>query len=276
MVGQLWATSSLGGFLYSDELSSDLRSAVQPLTKFRQLCDARDASEKGPNRGDAWHWDVVSDLAGTGGTLVETNTMPETQATFRQGTLTVNEYGQGVPFTAKLDNLSKWRVKPIVSGALKNDCKKTLDRAAHDQFNLTPLRVIASAGTDTASVTLYSNGTVTGTNSVNLNTGHVKAIVDLMKERNIPPFINDDYLAVAHPTTWRPLKNGLESIHQYVDQGFQMILNGEIGRYEGVRFIEQNNVLKGVALGGTAWTNGKSNWAYFMGKSLPHASATVH
>ena len=36
-------------------------------------------------------------------------------------------------------------------------------------------------------MTLTTNGTVTITNNVALGNGHVKAIVDLMKERNIPP-----------------------------------------------------------------------------------------
>jgi hypothetical protein len=67
---------------------------------------------------------------------------------------------------------------------------------------------------------------------VALGKNHVKAIVDLMKERNIPPYMADDYMSIAHPTTYRTLKNDLESVHQYVDTGFQMILNGEIGRYE--------------------------------------------
>ena len=40
-----------------------------------------------------------------------------------------------------------------------------------------------------------------------------------------------------------------------------MILNGEIGRYEGVRFVEQTNIAKG-----SNWAvNAKSNWAYFFG-----------
>lgn len=33
--GQVWATSSLGGYLYSDNLSKVLRYSVQPLVKFR-------------------------------------------------------------------------------------------------------------------------------------------------------------------------------------------------------------------------------------------------
>ena len=48
MAGQLWSVSAEGGFMYSDELSDVLRQQVQPLTKFRQLCDAKDGSEKGP------------------------------------------------------------------------------------------------------------------------------------------------------------------------------------------------------------------------------------
>jgi hypothetical protein len=38
-----------------------------------------------------------------------------------------------------------------------------------------------------------------------------------------------------------------------------MILNGEIGRYESTRFVEQTNIAK------MAFTNGLSNWAYFFG-----------
>ena len=80
----------------------------------------------------------------------------------------------------------------------------------------------------------------------------------------------DDYIAVAHPSTWRQTKNDLEPVHQYVTEGFQMILNGEIGRYEGVRFVEQNNIAK------QAFTAGLSNQAFFFGKSLPHAAVTLH
>ena len=67
-----------------------------------------------------------------------------------------------------------------------------------------------------------------------------------MKERNIPPYQMDDYVAIAHPSTFRKLKNDLESVKQYTTEGFGMILNGEIGRYENTRFVEQNNIAKGT------------------------------
>lgn len=52
MAGQLWSIPAEGGYMYSDELSDVLRQQVQPLTKFRQLCDADDGTNKGLNRGD--------------------------------------------------------------------------------------------------------------------------------------------------------------------------------------------------------------------------------
>jgi hypothetical protein len=97
-----------------------------------------------------------------------------------------------------------------------------------------------------------------------MGTGHVKAIVDVMKERNVPGYEGRWYRCIAHPTTLRPFKNQLETLHSYTDPGFQMILNGEIGKYESCRFYEQTNIPKETA--SPAWTNAKSNWAFFFGR----------
>jgi len=259
MAGQLWVTDSLGGYMYSDKLSKELRYAVQPLVKFRQFADVEDAAAQGKGKGDTFHWNVYSDVATQGTTLVETSTMPETNFVITQGTMTITEYGNSVPYTGKLDDLSEHPVKVVIHKVLKNDAKKAFDIAAHAQFNATPLRVAPTAGTATDSVVLTTNGTATATNAVALSKDHVKAIVDTMKERNIPPYVNDDYVCLARPSTFRTFKNELEAIHQYVNQGFQMILNGEIGRYESVRFIEQTNIAS------ASWTNSASDWAFFFG-----------
>ncbi len=259
MAGQLWATNSLGGYMYSDKLSKVLRMAVQPLVKFRQFSDVKDAAAQGKHKGQLFTWNVYSDVATQGTTLTETNVMPETNFTITQGTMTITEAGNSVPYTGKLDSLSEHPVREVIQKVIKNDAKKAFDTLAHAQFNATPLHVVPTAGTSTTAVTLTTNGTATLTNSVAMNKNHVKAIVDLMKERNIPAYSGDDYMALAHPTTFRTLKNDLESIHQYVDKGFQMILNGEIGRYEGVRFIEQTNIAK------ETFTVGASNWCFFFG-----------
>ncbi len=68
--------------------------AVQPTVKFRQFCDIKDAAHQGKKKGDTFHWDVYSDLATQGSTLVETNTMPETTFMVTQGTMTITEGGK--------------------------------------------------------------------------------------------------------------------------------------------------------------------------------------
>lgn len=165
-----------------------------------------------------------------------------------------------MPYTGLLDNLSKHPVQEIINKVLKNDAKKALDTQAYNQFNTTLLRVVPTGGTSTSAVTLTTNGTATLTNTVAMGKNHIKAIVDTMKERNIPPYMGDEYFGVAWPTTWRQVKNDLEGVYQYRDEGFQMIYNGEIGKYEGVRFIEQSNIAK------AGWSQSLSDWAFFFGE----------
>jgi N4-gp56 family major capsid protein len=266
--------NTLGGYFYSRQLSNVLRMNVQPLTKFRQFADVHDAAQQGKRKGNTFTWDVVSDVAQVGQVLTETNTMPETNLTISQGTLTITEAGNSIPYSGFLDNLSKYPVEDIIKKGLKNDTVKTLDRMVWGQMNQALVRVIPVGGTSAVAITLYTNGTVTGTNNVAYSNAHAKAVVDAMKERNIPAYIADDYYSLAWPTTLRTFKNSLETIHQYSDTGFGLILNGEIGRYENCRYIEQTNIAKGLGSTGIAtasggdmvqWTTGQSDWIFFFG-----------
>lgn len=189
--------------------------------------------------------------------LVETNTMTEGQFAITQGTMTIAEMGLSVPYSGKFDDLSLHPIKEIISNVLKNDAKKAFDIAAEAEFNKCLLRAVAT--TSSTALTVYENGTATGTNTIALSKDHIKIITDTMQERNIPPYMNDDYFCIAHPTTLRPFRTELETIKQYTEGGFGMIMSGEIGRYDGVRFIIQNNIAKGT------WGQNKSNWAYFFG-----------
>lgn len=271
-MAQVWAVSADGGYMYSDELSDVLRIALQPLIRFRQHCDAKDATSKGLHSGDKYYWNVYSDVGTQGDDLDESQEMPETKFTIQQHSLTVTEVGNSVPYTGKLDNLSKHPVREVINKVLKNDANKTLDTKAHAQFNASPLTV--AAATSTTAVTLETTGTCTVTNDVALGKGHVKAIVSAMKERNIPMFDGSDYYGLAWPSTFDTLRSDLEAIHQYVDAGFRRIANGEIGRYQGVRFLEQTLIAKGGAADSTTWTaqtadawdNGKSDWCFFFGE----------
>lgn len=259
MSGQLWSTNNLGGFMYSDELSDFLRTELQPMSRYRQFCDIKEG--KGKGAGELFTWNIYSDVAtGASATGIdETESMPQTNFTITQGTLTITEFGNSVPFSKKLDDLSKHPVKEVITKVLKHDARKTLDTAAYNQFNATLLIVEATSGSSATAVTVTTTGTAGSTNNVALRNTHVKLISDEMAERNITPFYQDDYFAIGRPTTFRVFKNDLEAIHQYVESGAQLIYNGEAGRYEGIRFIEQTNVAS------EGFSNGLTDGVFFFG-----------
>jgi hypothetical protein len=118
--------------------------------------------------------------------------------------------------------------------------------------------VYPATSTSTSAVTLTTTGTVGGTASVAFGKDHAKAIIDLMKERNIPPYKADDYYAITWPSTIRTFKNNLEDVFKYTGEGFGRIMNGEIGRYENCRYVEQTNIAKDSTT--------STDWIFFMGE----------
>ena len=252
MAGQVWQTDALGGYMWSPNLSRKLRTALQPMTRFRQFCDAREAFGKG--KGEQFAWNIYSDVTTQGGTLNETQTMPETNFSITQQTLIVTEYGNSVPFTKKLDDLSEHPVTEVIHKVLKNDARKALDASANAQFELTPIRVVGDA---TTTISVTENGTPSGAPANEFLAAHGKLVADEMAERDIPTFDGNNYMAIARPTTLRAFKDELESIHQYVSEGWHVIMNGEKGRYEGIRYCEQTNIAS------EGWTN--SDGIFFFG-----------
>lgn len=181
--------------------------------------------------------------------------------------------------------LAKHDVLKIIHKALKNDARKGFDIEAFNQFNTCKLRAAPTSGTSTTSITVTENASTATTNNVAMSTGHVKAIIDELRERNVPGFVDDDYISISHPTTFRPFKNELETLNQYTQQGMQMVYNGEVGRYEGCRFVEQDFIPKGGAIDSTtfdpytktadAWNNAKSSWAFFFGQDTVNEAVII-
>lgn len=242
------------GYLANPTLSDEFRTAVQPLSRFRQFCDVEAAI--GKNRGETYTWNIYGDTVAQGTTLAENATMPETSFPISQGSVTMTEKGISVPYSGKLETLAEHDIRKIVFQTLKNDCNRALDAAAHAQFDNAILQVV---GTGAATQTFADTGTPSGVNDSPLNTAHVKQIADLMQERNIPVFDGEHYICVARPTTLRPFKDELEAMHMYTSEGYQRVMNGENGRYEGIRFVTQTNIAS------EGWASGESDAAYFFG-----------
>jgi len=253
-MSQLWVNTGQG-YMASDILSENWRTSLQPITRFRQFCDVEEAI--GVNKGEKFTWTIYGDTVDKGSRkLDETKPMPTTSFPVWQGEVILAEYGISIPHSLRYETMSEHNVPEVITKTLKNDANCKFDEEAHAEFDAAILRAVGGAS---GAVTLTDTGTPSGTNDIVMSKEHVKTIRDLMEERNIPVFDGEDYIGAMRPSTLRPVSNDLESVLQYVDEGYKRIVNGERGRYEGIRFVTQTNIPT------EGWTNGKSDAAYFFG-----------
>lgn len=250
---QLFVTNSLGGFFTNNQLSTQIRYKAQTMQKFRQFCDME--AMAGVNRGNKVFFDKVSNVATSGGALVETSTIPKTNYTILQGTLTMTEYGNSIPFTQKLKTLADIQVPETVRTVLMNDMKVTLDSAAATQFYTNDY--IATI-TNTATTTFGTAGTALATAGGNMSDKNVRDIIDRMKTLNIPRREDDNYVCVASTNSIRGLYDFFEAKAQFTTT--DPLYRGEVGRYYGCRFVEETNFLSNAK-----GSNGLYGEAVFFG-----------
>lgn len=239
-MAQSWSPDSSGGYLANDHLSSKIRHASQPLMKFRQF--VRKEPGYGKNKGDTVLFDRIANVATGGGTISELSKMPEDSVTISQGSVIVAEYGNSVPWTGKLDALASFSVDSIIGKTLRNDMAKVLDSAVGTEFETAPVKSI-STGTDTAPTTTFET-TLSTTATRDAQAADVKNIADEMKSTyTIPPFDGENIMCVCSVGFARTLKDDpdWEDAAKYGDP--ERLFSGEIGRYYGVRFVEETNVL---------------------------------
>ena len=234
MAGELtWATQS--GFLTNNKLNKTIQRVAQPLFRFRQFVSIKESF--GKQQGQTVNWLKVANVGTYGGRLTETNTMHETSQALTWGTLTVNEYGNSIPFTFKISALSEFDIEEIARKGLLDDQVKVMDGMVEREFNSCALRYV---GSSTTLGVVTTNGTATAVNTSVLNMFHVRKMVTELKKRNVPGFarLGGDYVMIVSVEAAENIRAALEEVYKYVDRGVGMIMDGEIGRYYGVRFVE--------------------------------------
>ena len=253
MAGQLWATSTQGGYLYSPLLTKEVTAQAQPDMKCHQFCELREAW--GKNAGETFLFDKYGNIDTQGGTLVETATIPARGHRFYQSTCTLKEYGNSIPFTRKYESLGQVGVRSPIVNALKNDYAKVIDTAVEAQFDRAKIRYV---GTATNGGAFTTNGTATATNtSIAMDTFHVKEIVDyLYNDMKAEPYDGDNYMALCAMAAKRDIYDDVEDILQYT----KYPASGEFGRYYDCRFVKTNH-----ALSNTEGKNSNVGEAYFFG-----------
>ena len=180
--------------------------------------------------------------------LLEGERIPEDTFSITTTSITVVEIGRSVPYTSFAQDLSFHDIENPIQRKLEDQLQLALDTKAAAAFKTAQVIYVP---TGLASATTETDGSVSTQATANMNMFHVEEIRDSMFDTyHIPPWVDDDYMAVFRTLALRGIKRdpAWEEWHKYTDP--QAKMNGEVGRIEGVRFVEtnHNNALGKVGL----------------------------
>lgn len=270
MPGQVYSVSSLGGVMSQPYLSQKLRAVAQPLFRFRQFVDAKEAI--GKNRGDTFLFDKMQNVVTAGGVLIETNTIPETQFVTNQGTCVITEYGNAIPFTQKLENLAQFQLEPATEQRLRDDMVKVLESACGTQYVNTDFICVCSA---TNSTVFTTNSVATATATANLSGSNTRDIVNFMTKKLIPKYDGRNYVCIAGVTAMSGMHSdtaagGWQDISKYTVTFAPNVFAGEVGEFYKTRFVEETGFLSN-----TIGTNTAYGQAVFFGADQVYEAMAV-
>lgn len=257
-----WTYDAPSGVYKNHAMSEKLREAAIAETKFMQFVTPEQGYGKG--KGESITITRISNIAvPTNGRLQERSRIPEDNIQITTVAITVSEWGRSVPCTSLAKDLSEFNLNNIVQGQLKNQMKLVMDAAAADAFTSSSAKIKAIPD-GVSSLTFDTDGTASTQATVNLNVYHIEQIRDYMfSTLNVPAYSGDEYIGLVSTKAKRGIMSdpSWESWHKYTDP--QSKYNGEIGKLEGIRFIEINNT---NALSGSLGAGGVLGEAVILGE----------
>ena len=216
---------------YDKYVEFALRS--QPM--FRQAATKRPADLSNP--GSTVRFQKYVDLAAATTALTE-NVDPDSVALSNTSyvDVTLNEYGNAVIPTAKLQFTSLSDVDPAVANIVAYNLADSLDQIVRDVLRQGSNAIFSTAG----AVRTSGNGT-TLTSADTFSSAHVRYTVAKLRGNNALPLVNGLYGCYIHPDVSHDLRKesgnaAWRSPHEY--SGASDIWNGVLGVYEGAFFIE--------------------------------------
>lgn len=175
----------------------------------------------------------------TAADLSETSRIPEDEFDLSTTTITVTEIGRAIPYTSLAEDLSKFDIENPIQRKLMEQMRLVLDTKAASAFKQAQVKYIP---TGVSAGTFDTDGTASTQATANMNVFHVEEIRDyLFDTLHAPPSEGGDYMAIFRTLGIRGIKRDptWEEWHKYTEP--QAKRNGEVGRIEGVRFMETNH-----------------------------------
>lgn len=219
---------------YDKLVGFNLRS--EPM--FRTLIDKRPADVS--HAGGSIRLQKYADIAAATTALTE-NVDPDAVALANTSVvdITLNEYGNAVLTTEKLALQSLSAIDPVVANIVAFNMRDSLDKLVRNVMLTGSVTVSNIGGTLTAGNAATARSGIDAADK--LTSAYVRYVVAKLRGNSAQTFDGGKFLGYIHPDVSHDLRTetgafGWNNVHTY--SGASAIWAGEVGEFEGVRFIE--------------------------------------
>jgi N4-gp56 family major capsid protein len=206
--------------------------ALRPEMYFDQFASVQATNATNP--GASVKFTVFADLAAATTPLGEAEDVTPVSMSDSQVTVTLEEYGNATVTTAKLRASSFLPVDPVAAQAVGYNAGLSIDTIARTAIQAGSNVIYATGG----AVDPSSRTTVNTDDTITAN--DIRRAVAQLRGANVPT-IGGNYVGFIHPDVSYDLRSitdasGWRDSYKYTNA--MPLYNGEIGMFEGVRFME--------------------------------------
>lgn len=199
---------------------------------FDQFADVQATNATNP--GATVTFTIFQDMAAATTPLGEAEDVTPVALSDSQVSVTLNEYGNATVTTAKLRATSFLPVDPIAANAVGYNAGLSIDTIARNALQAGTNVIYATGGAvDPTSRTTINADDVLAANDV-------RKVVAQLRKANVPT-INGSYVGMIHPDVSYDFRSATDAAAWRTPANYvnpQGIYTGEIGMFEGVRFVE--------------------------------------
>ena len=206
--------------------------ALRPELYYDRFADVQATNATNP--GATVTFTIFQDMAAATTALGEAEDVTPVALSDSQVSVTLNEYGNATVTTAKLRATSFLPVDPVAANAVGYNAGLSIDTIARNAAQAGSNVVYATGGaTDPSSRTTINSDDTLAANDV-------RKVVAQLRKANVPT-IGGSYVGMIHPDVSYDFRSATDAAAWRTPANYvnpQGIYTGEIGMFEGVRFIE--------------------------------------
>lgn len=229
-----YAATTGTGQLSTDQVAFEKLAyfALRPELYYDQFADVQATNATNP--GASIKFTIFNDMTAVTSALSETEDVTPVAMSDSQVTVTLAEYGNATVTTAKLRASSFLPVDPVAANAVGFNAGLSIDTICRDVLQAGSNVIYASGG-----ATLPTSRTTVQPEDV-IKAKDVRRVVAQLRGANVPT-IGGDFVGFIHPDVSYDLRgdtdlSGWRDSYKYTNA--VPLYNGEIGKFESVRFIE--------------------------------------